>query len=252
MMDSSNNLKPELDQATLAEFAVHSPTVVQRLCKAMLSEENELYVFLKGVSDYFVTEMLDVRFDEGKIYLGTPYEKRFLNQCTSLTPYWIVAFPEGVKVQFEGKGMENAEFEGVSCLRINIPPSMTRIQRRNYFRIYADAVFRAQVQLEIDTLEQRFELLDFSLAGCGLNVWGHQVAHKAGHVFENVRMSLPENDHTMLLDIVVKNIKPSADSEDSHFYGCEIHLKDHHDEARLQRFLLATERRQRAASSSID
>ena len=252
MSQDNISISPETDPVVLKEFRVGSTSTINRICSAIYSEENEIYVYLRQKENYFVTEILDIDFEQNLIYLATPYDKKQIADISLATPYCLISFPEGVKIQFDGMGLEQVEHQRAQALRVEIPKTLIRLQRRNYFRVLADDVFRAQVKLEVPKLLEPFSVVDFSLTGCGLNVTGKAADFKVGQGFENVRLNLPDSDETLLLNIHVKNIQTSTETPEIVFLGCEISHIQRHSERRLQRFLLITERRQRATQNSID
>jgi len=163
-----------------------------------------------------------------------------------------VSFPDGVKVQFAGMGILQSQYQGADALRVAIPKTVVRLQRRNYFRVMADEELNAQVKLEIPTVSSPISLIDISLAGCGLSLQTPPSLHQAGEVIQDVRLTLPDGEGSMLVELVVRNIKPMADHPEMVQLGCEMKTVERGAERRLQRFLLATERRQRANLHSID
>lgn len=56
----------------------------------------------------------------------------------------------------------------------------------------------------------------------------------------------------MLVELEIRNIKGVTDHPEHVQLGCEMKMLDRGAERRLQRFLLATERRQRSNLHSID
>ncbi|MCQ8897752.1 flagellar brake protein [Limnobacter humi] len=245
-MSHSISIQPEFDPALLDEFALGSEPMVRKLLHTMLDDEHELYVFLKGTGVHFVTEILELDWERGLLWLGTPYDKELAQGCNVYCEFTIVSFPDGVKVQFSGTGMVPDTFEAAAALRIAMPTSLVRLQRRNYFRVVADTELNRQVRLSVPGLQTLHGLLDISLAGVGMLV-GKQPDLESGHVFRNAQLTLPDGEGSMLVNLEVRNIKPQVDEPEQLQVGCEMTLLERGAERRLQRFLLATERRQRSA-----
>ncbi|HEY1058339.1 MAG TPA: flagellar regulator YcgR PilZN domain-containing protein [Limnobacter sp.] len=245
-MSHSISIQPEFDPDLLKEFTLASEPMVRKLLSTMLDDEHELYVFLKGSGVQFVTEILHLDWNRGVLWLGTPYDKQLAQGCDAQCEFTIVSFPDGVKVQFSGIGMVADSFEGADALRIAMPTTLVRLQRRNYFRVVADTELNRQVRLTVPGLQTLHCLLDISLAGVGLLV-NKQADMESGHLFRNAQLTLPDGEGSMLVNLEVRNIKPQLDEPDQLQLGCEMTLLERGAERRLQRFLLATERRQRSA-----
>ena len=251
-MNHNTSIAPESDPKLLKEFSLSAEPTLRKLLTTIEEDEHELYVFLQADHTQFVTEILNIDWQTGLIWLGTPYEKSLSAGCNGSSAYVIVAFPDGVKVQFAGIGILQSEYQGADALRIAIPKSIVRLQRRNYFRVMADEELNHQVKLEIPAYPDRPNLIDLSLAGCGFTLMAQAGQFESGQVLSNVQLTLPDGESSLLVDLVVRNIKPTVDNPDLIQLGCEMKAAQRNAERRLQRFLLATERRQRATLHSID
>lgn len=251
-MSHNTSIAPERDQKLLEEFSLSAVPTVRKLLGTIEEDEHELYVYLQADHTQFVTEILNIDWSSGLMWLGTPYDKSLSSHCNASTAYIMVSFPDGVKVQFAGVGILQSQYQGAEALRVAIPKTIVRLQRRNYFRVMADEELNAQVKLDIPSTQGPITLIDISLAGCGLLMDGVQSQHQAGEVIKDVRLTLPDGEGSMLVELTVRNIKHMADNPDMVQLGCEMKSLDRGAERRLQRFLLATERRQRANLHSID
>lgn len=252
-MNHNTSIAPERDQKILEEFSMSAAPTLRKLITTIEEDEHEIYVYLLAGDTQFVTEILNIDWSAGLIWLATPYEKSLSSGCNASSTYIMVSFPDGVKVQFAGVGILQSQYQGVEALRIAIPKTIVRLQRRNYFRVMADEELNAQVRLDIPFHEQAASLIDISLAGCGLLVNGQpEQEYVAGMVIPDVRLTLPDGEGSMLVELTVRNIKPMVDDPNQFQVGCEMKTLERGADRRLQRFLLATERRQRANQHAID
>ena len=251
-MSQSTSIAPERDQKLLEEFSLSAEPTVRKLLNTIEGDEHELYVYLQADHTHFVTEILSIDWKAGLMWLGTPYEKSLSAHCNASTAYVMVSFPDGVKVQFAGIGILQSEYQGADALRIAIPKSIVRLQRRNYFRVVADEELNSQVKLEIPAVQAQASLIDISLAGIGFTIQTVASQHERGEIMKDVRLTLPDGEGSMLVELEVRNIKTMNDNPELVQLGCEMKMLDRGAERRLQRFLLATERRQRTSMHSID
>ncbi len=249
-MNDSMGIAPERDRQLLNEFAMGAEPTIRKLLTTILEQEHEIYVFLQVDQSHFVSEVLNFDWEAGLMWIGTPYEKHLVSDCGPNTSYIVVGFPDGVKIQFTGMGMQKGRYEGAEAIRISIPKTIVRLQRRNYFRVLADEELNLQVKLDIPGIESNPNIVDISLAGCGFTVQAPTDRFPRGTVFKDVRLTMPDGGGSMLVELVVKNIKPMNDCPDTIQLGCEMRPVERGAERRLQRFLLATERRQRTNSQA--
>ena len=102
------------------------PTL-RKLLTTIDEDEHELYVYLQADHTQFVTEILNIDWTNGLMWLGTPYEKALSSNCNASTSYVMVSFPDGVKVQFAGVGILQSQYQGADALRIAIPKTIVRL-----------------------------------------------------------------------------------------------------------------------------
>lgn len=249
-MNHSTTVTPETEVELLNKFAINSAPMVNKLVHSIFDKEYEVYLFTQdGV--HFVSEILNIDWDQGAIWLGTPYDKSLTKRCNISTHYTLVAFPNGIKVQFAGVGLVSTQFQGADAIRLNTPKTIVRLQLRNFFRVIADEELNRQVSLSIPTLNKPESLLDLSLAGCGVLLRKHPDL-QIGQVFRDTRLTIPDGDSSIVLELEVRNLYPQHDTPELIQVGFQMKPLRRTDEHRLQRFLLATERRQRAARHSVD
>lgn len=251
-MSQNTSIAPERDQKLLQEFSLSAAPTVRKLLTSIEDDEHEIYVHLQADHTQFVTEILNIDWNAGLIWLGTPYEKSLSANCSANTAYVMISFPDGVKIQFAGIGILQSEYQNADALRIAIPKSVVRLQRRNYFRVMADEELNSQVKLDVPSTQGTASLIDISLAGCGFTVPGKPSFHKSGDLLKDVRLTLPDGEGSMLVELVIRNVKGLIDEPNLVQLGCEMKMLEKGAERRLQRLLLATERRQRSSLHSID
>ena len=116
----------------------------------------------------------------------------------------------------------------------------------------ADEELNSQVKLEIPAVQGQASLIDISLAGIGFTIETVASQHQRGDILKDVRLTLADGEGSMLVELEVRNIKAMTDNPDMVQLGCEMKMLEKGSERRLQRFLLATERRQRTNLHSID
>ncbi|HEX4842766.1 MAG TPA: flagellar regulator YcgR PilZN domain-containing protein [Limnobacter sp.] len=251
-MSQNTSIAPERDTALLKEFSLSAEPTVRRLLQTIAEEEHEVYVYPDGGDPHFVTEVLKLDWEAGALWLGTPYDKTLSAPCNASTPFIAVAFPDGVKVQFNGLGLLQTSFEGTAALRIQIPKTVVRLQRRNYFRVVADEELNRQVGLTIPGMPAPHHLVDISLAGCCFTVEAPQDFYCTGQPYPDAILRLPDGEPPMRVNLEIRNVKPLSDHPEQVQLGCEMKPIERGAERRLQRFLLATERRQRAMLHAMD
>ena len=163
----------------------------------------------------------------------------------------FVAFVDQIKVQFRTQAAELTTFEGRSALRIRLPESVLRLQRRDSFRVNAPK--SGPLQCEIDLPEvgtTRFDVSDLSVCGMGILAGPATFEFKSGAVFDNCRIALPGHG-ALTTSIEIRHgtgFAKDAQGKPSYHYGCQFHNVAAPVVNLIQRYINQLERNRRALS----
>jgi len=237
-MTENTGIEPEDNLDDLKEYTIQSPITVGKYLQTIVNEENEVYLFVNGVDSPFVTEVLGLNLGEGHIFLGRPYDKLIQTVIGPQAEYAVVAFPEHIKIQFNGKGIEMVSYDGAQALQLPMPHEMLRLQRRNYFRVVADQDMMAHIHIDHAPHVGDYELTDLSQGGCGISVALNSHEFTVGQFLNDVKLMLPDEKFPVLVRLQVRNIKPNPEDTNSLILGCEMKLLNQRQESRLQRFFV--------------
>lgn len=245
------NTKPELNQASLEKFAIDSPGDIRNIIQNIVRDEHELYVYLEGDETYFITEILDLdlKSDAGVLSIAKPIDRAALSAIHSDVAYSVVCFPDGIKVQFNGRGIPQTKIDGVMALSLALPNKLYRLQRREYFRVMIDEKANIQMKLMSGPVMGEFELSDLSIAGCAIRMPTAEVKLSQYDRIDQACIYFGDSDTSLPVVLTVKNQKPDEENADYSLVGCELTTPHAPDQARLQRHLLAIERRQRTVQA---
>lgn len=251
-MSEISGIAPETDPKTIENFAVHNPITIEQVLQNVMDDEHEVYLHTNDSNAAMVTEILGFDWENRRMWLAKPLDHKVDELINRRTRYTIVAFPSSVKIQFSGEGITLDRFQTIQALCIEVPDELIRLQRRSYFRILADEELNHQVSLDIPGVDYQPEVLDISLAGLGWLAREPGDHYQTGQQFDNVRLTLADGQGAMLIGLVIRNISPSETDETETQLGCELLMPEVNHQKRLQRFLLATERRQRARRNFLE
>jgi c-di-GMP-binding flagellar brake protein YcgR len=248
MLDTLNT-NPEQDPATIEQYGIETRSAIQKLIQTIHSEENELYVHLLNGDGSFVSEIVEIDYDQTGprgLWIATPFNKSIIRNLPPNLNYIIVSFPDGVKVQLSGTGMELSDLGHTKALKLALPTLAVRIQRRNYFRVLVDAEMSTYLQLDGPVLKGKFDLIDLCVGGCSIYIEDKTLPLKEGVSLGRATLVLPGGALPVPVNLVVRNLIDNPENNAHWSVGCEMEMLHKPDLYRLQRFLLNTERRQRA------
>lgn len=248
MLDNLNT-HPEQDPTILEQYGIENRSAIQKLIQAIHAEENELYVHLLNGDGSFVSEIVEIEYDQTgpkTIWIATPFNKSMVKDLPTNLNYTLVAFPDGVKVQLNGMGMELSQLGHTKALKLPLPTVAIRIQRRNYFRVMVDPEMSTFLYLDGPKIKGQFDLIDLCVGGCSVYVDDKSLPFEVGATLGRATLLLPGTALPIPISLTVKNLTDNPENSAHWAVGCEMEMLHKPDLYRLQRFLLASERRQRA------
>lgn len=248
MLDTLNT-NPEQDPTIIEQYAIENRSAIQKLIRTIHAEENELYVHLLNGDGSFVSEILELEYDQTgpkAFWIATPFNKSIIRDLPPNLNYTLVAFPDGVKVQLSGSGMELSQLGQAKTLKLKLPTVAVRIQRRSYFRVLVDAEMSTHIQIDGPVLKGQFDLIDLCIGGCSVDVEDKTLPLKVGSSLGRATLVLPGTTLPVPINLVVKNLINNPENNEHWSVGCEMEILHKPDLYRLQQFLLTCERRQRA------
>src|SRR5689334_9953822 len=131
MLDESN--KPELIDHE--KYRISSRNGILSALRLMVRNNSQGTCYFGEGESFFPTAILslDSQRDEMLLDYGPDEE---INQQALLAEKWnVVAFPDQVKIHFSCQHMGKVEFEGQNAFLVQIPASLLRMQKREYYRI---------------------------------------------------------------------------------------------------------------------
>jgi c-di-GMP-binding flagellar brake protein YcgR len=129
----------------------------------------------------------------------------------------FVTFVDQIKVQFHAQRAEATTWDGKPALRIRLPDSLLRLQRRNFYRVPPGR--NAQLMCEIPLPQggvARFAVGDISVGGLAMIAGPAHAELQAGTVFHNCKIELPGHG-SFLTSLEIRN-----NCSDAGRYGCQF------------------------------
>jgi len=116
-------------------FAVTSSLEIGQILQALARRAILLTAYPDGGGDFFLTSVVAVDAGEGHLWLDTTAGDHELERVLRARGFTCVGSLDKVQIQFACSGIEDAAFDGRPVLRAALPDQLTRLQRREHFRI---------------------------------------------------------------------------------------------------------------------
>jgi len=183
--------RPEPESPDLEQFHIYSRREIIGVIEELLESRALVTVYFAQGDESFVTTLLHVNPEfEELVFDQAPGEAmgRRLLESRQLT---FVSYIDHVKVQFSAQHAESTAYGGKPALRIRLPESLMRLQRRNYYRVPpGKSALACEIPLP-DGSRARFAIGDISVGGVAVIAGPALAEFQPGTVFHNCKIELP-------------------------------------------------------------
>ena len=178
------------------DYEVESRREIVALLR-QIGEKNQLIrMLVKGEADVCVTTILAVDPDTNTIVLDRSIDREQNERIVAAGQVRCETYLDKIRILFTATELRPTLFEGNAALRADIPPTLIRLQRREYYRMPTPVSnpVRALIPVPIDAGGGMgvFPLHDISVGGIALLDNKLQLGTGVGRVIEGCRIELPE------------------------------------------------------------
>jgi c-di-GMP-binding flagellar brake protein YcgR len=238
-------------------FRVSSRREIVSLLNSMMDRNQLLSLMINGGSESVITSILEVDEDSNTLVLDSAPSALLNEHILESRKITFEALYNNIRITFAANGADSTEYEGRPALSIAIPPSLIRLQRREYFRIATPMSkpikCTINVQREDGAVMPVVTLLyNISAGGVGLTDDKCVLDGTIGHIYENCILDL--NDGTVIpIKLAVRGFKEVklTTGKTVHRFGCEFIEIGRGALGAIQRFITKIEREQNAKASGM-
>ncbi len=217
-----------------------------------IGEKNQLIrMLIHGEGDVCVTSILDVLPDTNTVVLDCSINKDQNQRILYAKKVGFETTLDKIRILFKSETVQEIAFEGSPAFRIDIPETMIRLQRREYYRMATPVSnpVRATIPLpeELGGGSGVFPLADISCGGIAILDNKLILGNTIGHNYPNCRIDLPEVG-TVMTTLQVRNSLDMTllNSKTNRRLGCEFVDISRGNLANVQRYITKLERERNA------
>jgi c-di-GMP-binding flagellar brake protein YcgR len=236
----------EPDALDQERYQVYSRFEIVSLLRALADAHVPVTIYFNRGAEFIVTNVLDVNpeFEELILDLGADAAaNRRLLRSARMT---VVAFLDRIKLQFQAQRAEETVHEHLPAVRIRLPESLLRLQRREFYRIRTPVArpLAASVPDPSDPGRRlSLRVADLSCGGVALVAGESDAALAPGTILQDCRIDLPE---VGVLNTALE-VRSAAKHEEGarknlRRYGCQFVALPPALASALQRYITTTER----------
>ncbi|PWT76718.1 MAG: flagellar brake protein [Proteobacteria bacterium] len=230
------------------KYRIGSRVEIAFILRAMMKSGALVTAYFASGKDFVVTALLDVDAEEGALIFDSGSNAQLNERLLRSQRVSIVSSQDGVKVQFDLPSIEATSFEGRLAFRALFPPSLLKLQRREYYRLPTPILNPLKCQLPAQSggvVETTIG--DISLGGVSLIGQPAGVRLEPGESFAGCRIVLPDVG-TLNIGLLVRNsfqmtLKNGSVTQRT---GCAFIDLPANQEAMIQRYIIKLERDRRA------
>lgn len=240
----------------LSPFKVNSRREIIALMRA-LCDQRQLVRMLVGVSgESSVTSVLHVDEDDSAVILDVPADAGIARHVLASKNISFETVLERIRILFFATDVTQCQYGDLPALRIALPASMIRLQRREYYRVATPMAtpLRCTIQIVDGETVQPVTLSLLNVSGGGITIIDdqHQLDHTVGRIYRGCQIYLPGSTVvTTALEIRNSVDLRMENGKHSRRLGCLFHDLPKAMLAVIQRYITRLEREQNARNSGI-
>jgi len=222
-----------------------------------IGEKNQLIrMLVHGDADVCVTTILGIDPDTNTMILDRSVDREQNGRIVATSQVTCETSLDKIRILFGAENLREMTFEGRAALRADIPPTLIRLQRREFYRMPTPVSnpVRALIPLpaSLGGGVGAFPLHDISCGGLAILDNKLQLDNTIGQIFANCKIELPESGivTTSLqirnsLDLTLLNNKTNRR------LGCQFVDISRGNMANVQRYITKLERERNARLAGL-
>lgn len=207
---------PELFVDELEPYQIYSRIEILANLRVLIDQHVLTTVYYNQGSSFFITRILGFTADHEELIFDLSPDSRINEKLQESTDLTMVALFNHIKVQFTVNRAVMTQFEEAPALRVGLPRSILRLQRRTAFRARTLAANSPDVLLPPITDEQgthetgRLRVADISATGFAFVAPIERPALTVGMRLAGCELQLYEND-SYGVDIEIRRVSVFKD-----------------------------------------
>ena len=202
---------PTSDQTPIApeeSYAIHNESDIQFVLRGIMQARSLITLYFDQGNSFILTSILAIDPRNKNMILDYGNDEKLNQKILNTAKLTCVTSQAKVKVEFKCNSIKKIQFQDNNAFIVNLPTSLIRMQRRDFFRITTPSVrpLKCIIPLAAEYKAKTAEvvLLDISCGGIAVIDQHPIVSFDPGTIFKNCQITLPEIG-TITTDIQVRN-----------------------------------------------
>lgn len=235
------------DEGDASNFTLSWKKEIVYILRAVMEKADLVSAYFNRGQSFMLISIVDIDPDEGFVFLDLGTDEEANEKILGSEKIIFVTAHDGVKVQFVANRIEKVRLEGRDVFRIELPKSLIKLQRREYYRVTTPIVnpLRCIVLME-GKRKIEMAIADISIGGVGVALPPADVILEPGMVFNGCNLILPEIGNIVAImeirsvfEVTLRNGLKAKRA------GCQFINLSANMQSMIQRYILKVERERR-------
>jgi flagellar brake protein len=179
----------------LSQYMIHSRSEILGILRDIILRRALVTISYGSGSESIVSALLSVNPDFEEVVLDFGADNDANNRLLARNTLTVTTYVDHVKIQFSVQRAEQTMFSGRPALRVRLPSSLMRLQRREYYRIATPVSnpLKCVVPALLDRTGKmiEFRVMDISCGGLAMITNSTQIHVDLGQKFDGCQIDLP-------------------------------------------------------------
>lgn len=238
------------------DYEVDSRREIVALLRAISSKNQLIRMLLHGEADVCVTAILDIDPDSGVLYLDAPIDRAQHERALVAERINFETTLDKIRILFASSELTATTFEDRAALRMEIPETLVRLQRREFYRMPTPVSNPVRVTVpmppELGGGTNVFPLADISCGGISILDNKLQLGNTIGATYPGCKIDLPDIG-MVLATLQIRNSLDMTllNNKTNRRLGCAFIDISRGNLASVQRYITQLERERNARTAGL-
>lgn len=247
---------PDADTENWHDFEVGSRREIIALLRSIADKKQPVRMAVQGGGEVTVTSILEVDGDADTVLLDRPAEPELLQRLLSNGAVAFETSLDKIRIFFSTDGVQPALHASLPALKMRVPISLIRLQRREYYRMPTPLTNPVRVTIpmppELGGGLGVFPLADISVGGIAILDNQFVLGDTIGKNYPECRIELPDLGN-VTTDLQIRNSHDITllNNAPNRRLGCQFLDMGRGSAAAVQRYITKLERERNARIAGL-
>jgi c-di-GMP-binding flagellar brake protein YcgR len=236
------------DEDDVSNFTVSWKKEIVYILRAVMEKTELVSAYFNRGENFILTSIIAIDTDEERVYLDLGANEVLNKKILDSGKIIFVTAHDKVKVQFSTNLIEKVRLEGQDVFRIELPKSLIKLQRRDYYRVTTPIAKPLKCIISVENkCKIEMTIADISIGGVGVVLPPADAIVEPGMVFNGCNLILPEIGNIVaameirnVFEVTLRNGLKTKRA------GCQFVNLSANMQSMIQRYIIKVERERRA------